>query len=164
MGKLLTIVCDRLSLVLVVASILFLTGCDRQPAPPPAAQTPQSTPPNGSGQKDLVPGKGAAPAPDTKSEMVLIQAGRFIMGDKEEADAPPHEAVVSAFYMDKNLVTQEQFQKVTGGNPSRWKGEKNPVEQVRWSDAVKFCNQRSEKEGLQPCYDLQTWKCNFDAT
>src|SRR5438046_1108109 len=50
-----------------------------------------------------------------------------------------------------------------GANPSRWKGDKNPVEQVRWSDAVRFCNKRSELEGLQPCYDLKTWNCNFDA-
>ena len=48
-------------------------------------------------------------------------------------------------------------------NPSRWKGDRNPVEQVRWSDAVRFCNKRSELEGLQPCYDLTTWKCNFEA-
>src|ERR1041384_1598633 len=48
-----------------------------------------------------------------------------------------------------------------GSNPSRWKGDRNPVEQVRWSDAVRFCNKRSELEGLHPCYDLQTWKCNF---
>jgi len=85
------------------------------------------------------------------------------MGDKEEVDAAPHEVVVSSFSIDRYLVTQDQFQKVMGANPSRWKGGKNPVEQVRWSDAVGFCNKRSELEGLQPCYDLKTWKCNFDA-
>jgi len=95
--------------------------------------------------------------------MVLIKGGKFMMGDKDEVDAPPHEVTVSSFLMDKNLVTQEQFQKLMGANQSRWKGEKNPVEQLRWSDAAKFCNKRSEAEGLQPCYDLQTLKCNFDA-
>jgi formylglycine-generating enzyme required for sulfatase activity len=96
--------------------------------------------------------------------MVLIKGGKFTMGEKDEVDAPPHEVTVSSFLMDKYLVTQEQFQKLMGANPSRWKGEKNPVEQLRWSDAVKFCNKRSEAEKLQPCYDLQTLKCNFDAT
>lgn len=86
-----------------------------------------------------------------------------MMGDKAEIDATPHEVVVSSFYLDKHLVTQEQYQKVMGGNPSRWKGDRNPVEQVRWSDAVKFCNKRSQAEGLQPCYDLETWSCNFEA-
>ena len=85
------------------------------------------------------------------------------MGDKDEVDAPPHEVVVSPFLIDQYLVTQEQYQKIMGSNPSRWKGDRNPVEQVRWSDAVRFCNKRSELEGLHPCYDLQTWKCNFDA-
>jgi formylglycine-generating enzyme required for sulfatase activity len=100
---------------------------------------------------------------DFKVEMVQIAGGRFTMGDKNEVDAPPHEVDVSAFSIDKHLVTQEQYQKVMGTNPSRWKGDKNPVEQVRWSDAVTFCNKRSELEGLQPCYDLKTWKCVFDA-
>jgi len=95
--------------------------------------------------------------------MVQISGGKFMMGDKNEVDAPPHEVVVDSFLMDRHLVTQEQFQKVMSTNPSRWKGEKNPVEQLRWSDAVKFCNKRSELEGLQPCYDLKSLQCNFDA-
>jgi len=96
-------------------------------------------------------------------EMVQLPAGRFTMGDKNEIDAQPHEVFISSFLMDKYLVTQEQYKKVMGENPSRWKAGNNPVEQVRWSDAVKYCNARSLKENLQPCYDLQTWQCNFDA-
>ena len=86
------------------------------------------------------------------------------MGEKEEADAPPHEVTVSSFLMDRRLVTQQRFQMVMGMNPSRWKGEGNPVEQLRWSDAVRFCNKRSELEGLAPCYDLKTLQCNFEAS
>jgi formylglycine-generating enzyme required for sulfatase activity len=93
----------------------------------------------------------------------VVAAGKFMMGDKDEVDAPPHEVSVSAFLMDKQLVTQDLFQKLMGANPSRWKGGQNPVEQLRWSDAVKFCNKRSEAEGLKPCYDLTTLKCDFTA-
>jgi formylglycine-generating enzyme required for sulfatase activity len=96
-------------------------------------------------------------------QMVLVQAGRFVMGDRDEVDAPQHEVAVSAFYMDKFLVTQQLYEKLMSENPSRWKTGANPVEQVRWSDAVKFCNKRSESEGLQPCYDLKSWTCNFEA-
>jgi len=103
------------------------------------------------------------PASGAGQAMVEIVGGRFVMGDKNEVDAPPHPVAVSAFLMDKQLVTQALFEKVMGSNPSRWKAEQNPVEQVRWSDAVRFCNKRSELEGLQPCYDLSTWKCNFEA-
>lgn len=100
---------------------------------------------------------------ETGIEMVRLPAGRFIMGDENEVDAQPHEVAVGSFYIDKYPVTQQQYKKVMAENPSRWKAEENPVEQVRWSDAVKFCNARSVKEGLRPCYDLQTWQCNFDA-
>jgi len=104
---------------------------------------------------------------ETKSEsgveMVLLPGGSFIMGDEEEVDAQPHQVVVSSFYIDKHLVTQAEYQRVVGKNPSRWKGGGNPVEQVRWSDAVRYCNARSRLEGLEACYDLKTWECNFDA-
>lgn len=85
------------------------------------------------------------------------------MGDEGQVDAKPHEVAVSAFFMDRTLVTQEHYEKVMGDNPSRWKGAQNPVEQVRWSDAVRFCNKRSDLEGLRPCYDLNTWSCDFNA-
>ncbi len=100
---------------------------------------------------------------ESGTEMALIEAGRFTMGDEKEIDATPHEVAISSFYIDIYPVTQEQYKKVMTENPSRWKGDKNPVEQVRWSDAVKYCNARSQQENLQPCYDLQTWQCNFEA-
>ena len=93
--------------------------------------------------------------------MILIPGGTFLMGDEGgEVDEIPHEVSLSGFYMDKYLVTQAEYEKVMGGNPSRWPGKKNPVEQIRWSDAVRYCNSRSRLEGLQPCYDLEKWKCN----
>jgi formylglycine-generating enzyme required for sulfatase activity len=101
----------------------------------------------------------------TESGVVMVQlpGGRFTMGDENEQDATPHKVYVSAFYIDKYLVTQEQYEGLMGENPSRWEASNNPVEQVRWSDAVRYCNARSRAEGLEPCYDLETWQCNFDA-
>jgi len=98
-----------------------------------------------------------------ETSMVLLPGGTFTMGDENEIDSPLHEVTVSAFYIDTHLVTQEQYEKLMGDNPSRWKGKTNPVEQMRWSDAVRYCNARSKAEGLEPCYDLNTWKCNFAA-
>jgi len=85
------------------------------------------------------------------------------MGDEDEVDAKPHEVFVSSFYIDKYPVTQGEYQRVMGENPSRWKASKNPVEQVSWSKAARYCNACSRLEGLQPCYDLNTWECDFDA-
>jgi formylglycine-generating enzyme required for sulfatase activity len=93
--------------------------------------------------------------------MVLVPDGWFVMGDaKGSGDEKPHKVYVSAFYMDKYEVTQEEYERVMGENPARWKGVKNPVEQVRWSDAAKYCNARSRREGLEPCYDPKTWAYN----
>ena len=150
------------SLLTVYVALLLLPGCERK-APPkgPEAAASNSQPSVASNTQQATrnnPREGNA-----KAEMVQLPGGRFVMGDKDEVDATPHEVVLSAFYIDKHLVTQAQYQKAMGANPSRWKGDQNPVEQVRWSDAVRFCNKRSETEGLQPCYDLKTWKCNFEA-
>jgi formylglycine-generating enzyme required for sulfatase activity len=97
--------------------------------------------------------------------MVAIPGGWFEMGS-EAADQPDeagHRVYVSPFRMDRTEVTQEHFQKLLGRNPSRWKDPKCPVEQIRWKDAAEYCNARSQAEGLTPCYDPATWKCDFSA-
>ena len=95
--------------------------------------------------------------------MVLIPGGELVMGSDREVDAGPvHTVSVSSFYMDRHEVTQEVYEKVTGQNPSRRKGGTNPVERVRWLDAIKFCNARSLQEGLEPCYDIQARVCHFE--
>ena len=134
--------------ILLSVTLVLFQGCKRKDpneAPKNSAQAPGEV-------KD-----------EAGTEMALLEAGRFTMGDEKEIDATPHEVAISSFYIDKYPVTQEQYKKVMAENPSRWKGDKNPVEQVRWSDAVKYCNARSLAEGLQPCYDLQNWECNFEA-
>jgi len=98
-------------------------------------------------------------------EMVLIPAGEFAMGNAQGRpdEKPVHKVKVASFYIDTHLVTQEQYEMLMKTNPSRWKNPKNPVEQIRWSDAVRYLNARSQAEGLEPCYDLKTWKCDFGA-
>ena len=128
---------------ILISLTLALQSCKRR--------VPKEAP----GPTDAESGAGA--------EMVGIAGGVFMMGDKDEVDAEPHEVSVSPFQMDKHLVTQGQYQRVMKDNPSRWKVENHPVEQVRWSDAVRYCNARSLAESLKPCYDLETWECDFDA-
>ncbi len=96
-------------------------------------------------------------------EMVLVPGGWFQMGSDQEEDETPHRVHVSSFHMDKYEVTQEDYERVVGKNPSRWKGAKKPVDQIRWVDAVRYCNARSRSEGFDPVYDESTWQCDYNA-
>lgn len=148
-------------LMLLSGTLALFSGCGRNDSKPESPASTVAAVPSPGREKET--GTSALSGTNA-SDQVLIPGGKFNMGDKDEIDAPIHEVEVSAFLMDRYLVTQEAFQKLMGANPSRWKGDKNPVEQLRWSDAARFCNKRSEAEGLEPCYDLKTLKCNFEAS
>ncbi len=67
---------------------------------------------------------------------------------------------ISPFAAGTREVTQRQYREVTGSNPSAHPGDDFPVENVTWWDAIRYCNLRSAREGLQPCYDLTTGRCD----
>lgn len=58
------------------------------------------------------------------------------------------------FLIGRTEVTQEEFEKVTGKNPSHYRGGARPVDSVSWFDAVDYLNRRSELEGFSACYAL----------
>lgn len=64
----------------------------------------------------------------------------------------------------KTEVTQKLYESIMGKNPSVFKGENNPVENVSWYDAVEFCNLLSKKIGYEPVYTINgssvTWNEN----
>jgi len=101
----------------------------------------------------------------TKSgiEMVLIPGGEYSMGGGEKNDSIAHKVKISPFYMDKYEVTQDMYKKLELPTASHFKGDKKPVEMTSWVSAAIYCNERSIEEGLTPCYDEKTWKCNFKA-
>jgi len=103
----------------------------------------------------------------TKSgiEMVKIPGGWFDMGSNSGSpdESPVHRVWVSSFWMDRFEVIQEQFKKYQLPDPSHFKNPKNPLEQINWTDAALYCNDRSRAEDLEPCYDEETWECNFQA-
>ncbi|BAT56166.1 serine/threonine protein kinase [Nostoc sp. NIES-3756] len=86
-------------------------------------------------------------------EMVQIPGGTFTMGSPEGEkyrqtdESPQHQVTVPGFFMGRYAVTQAQYQAIMGTNPSRFKGEKRPVEKVSWDDAVEFCKRLSQKTG-----------------
>jgi len=86
-------------------------------------------------------------------ELVLIRSGTYEMGSGEDTSEQPAHQVTTRkpFYIGKYEITQEQWQAVMGSNPSRFKGPKNPVEEVSWASCQEFVRQLSEKTGRRLC-------------
>jgi formylglycine-generating enzyme required for sulfatase activity len=101
------------------------------------------------------------PAPPAPPGMVWIAGGTFSLGSpRSEAErwgfeGPQHTVTISTgFYMGQYEVTQAEYQTVIGSNPSNFKGDTLPVEQVSWYDAIDYCNALSRREGLTPAYTI----------
>lgn len=68
------------------------------------------------------------------------------------------------YLMNATEITQKVYEAVIGENPSYFKREDNPVENVSWYDAIYFCNMLSEMQGKTPVYsvnknnDVNTWE------
>jgi len=87
-----------------------------------------------------------------KMEFVLIGPGSFIMGSDENTgdgdESPQHKVTISQpFYLGKYEVTQEQWEAVVGGHPSKFKGPTRPVDTVSWNDCQQFLAKLQEKTG-----------------
>jgi len=75
------------------------------------------------------PAEGSPPA---EGGMAPIPAG-ILERDKEKIP-------VDAFFIDRYEVTQEQYAKVIGENPSFFQGSNRPVENVNWHEANAYCH------------------------
>ena len=66
------------------------------------------------------------------------------------------ETSISDFYICKHEVTQQEWESVMGEHAGKFQGDNLPVENISWYMAVIYCNKRSLKEGLTPCYSVKT--------
>ncbi len=83
-----------------------------------------------------------------KLELVLIPPGSFMISG--EGGGEIHKVnITKPFYLGKHEVTQEQRERVMGGNPSQVKGGKKPVENVSWEDCREFLDKLNAKAGGQ---------------
>ena len=117
----------------------------------------------------------------TPSGFVRIPAGTYARGDNlneteswMERSRPVHEVYVSEFFLAKTPVTYREWEEVRAwavsngysfdnlgqrgsdaafeGLPSSPENDLHPVVRINWYDMVKWCNARSEMEGLDPVY------------
>ena len=78
----------------------------------------------------------------------------FVRGGKYKPSFADEEKEVCNLEVCKYPTTQEMWLEIYKNNPSYFKGNKRPVEQVSWVDAIKFCNKMSEKYKLEPVYNI----------
>ena len=96
--------------------------------------------------------------------LTFIPEGTYTMGDTLDglsSDAVPISVTVSGFYMDKYLVSYNLWKTVYNwgtihgygfANAGAGKAFNHPVQSVDWFDCVKWCNARSQRDGLTPVY------------
>jgi sulfatase modifying factor 1 len=90
--------------------------------------------------------------PDLSLEMIWVAPGTFDMGsppsekDRQDSETPHSVTLTQGFYLGKHEVTQSQWEKVMGDNPSIWKGANRPVETVTWNEVTYFCEKLTELE------------------
>lgn len=89
--------------------------------------------------------------------MVPIPAGEITL--RNEKTQVAWTVQIMPFWMARCPVTEGVFAALHGGT-----GNQQPVTQVSWFEAVRFCNTLSEGSGLRPCYTLAGDEVWWDRT
>ena len=112
---------------------------------------------NSSGSPSVASGSNAISIPvkdGISIEMVKVEAGTFMMGATSEMKHPYHwekpvhqVTLTNDYYMGKYEVTQALWEVVMGSNPSNFKGDNLPVEEVSWNDCQEFISKLNSMTG-----------------
>lgn len=145
-----------LVVLLVVAAVIWLPRGHRDSgnanqaavAQPSAVTQPSTTKPSETpARAKPTPKAGEVVQNQMGIELVYVPAGQFMMGANSigAMTQPMHLVTLrNGFYIGKYEVTQAQWKSVMGTNPSRFKGNRLPVEQVSWFDATEFVRKLNE--------------------
>lgn len=85
--------------------------------------------------------------------MIQVEGGTFTMGATPEQhyhdsdEMPTHSVTLTSFYVGETEVTQALWQAVMGSNPSYFKGDTNPVEEISWHDCHDFVRKLNSLTG-----------------
>ena len=138
----------KIGILAAAVAVIGIAGCRNNVG---AGGTPDSTVPEGFVK---VAGKSIA-----GTESWTPSSSVFVSGRKLE---------IKAFYMSDHEVTRAEYKEVMGSLPDNMAkahdkdgheltgdaAGKNPVNKVSWYDALVYCNKRSIKESLTPCYKI----------
>ena len=124
----------------------LLIDVQAKPLAPPKIITPPS--------KIILPRDTTGFVDPFEGQIVFVQGGSFMMGSNNLDEKPIHKVTLSNFYIGKYQVTQAQWKAIMGNNPSYFKGNELPVEQVSWENVQEFIKKLNAKTGLK--YRLPT--------
>ena len=140
--------------MMIIAMTLTLgvhTAIAQKPSKTPAKTGTGKAKPTPTPAKPTPPATGTAKVPTVKKnsigmELVQIPAGSFLMGFAGGQTPQPKVAIEKEFWLGKYEVTQDEYQKVMGTNPSEFKPcPRCPVENVSWADADEFIKKLNAK-------------------
>ncbi len=138
----------RIAAVCVTAVSLAFSGCGQDEPEQGAEKQPEGQPE----QKTEKPTKGKEwTVPELGMKFVYVKPGSFKMGWQGKGAlnkcTPVHKVKISkGFWIGKYEVTQAEYKKLMGENPSHFEGANRPVENVSWRNASKFCKKLTERE------------------
>ncbi|MDD4309773.1 MAG: SUMF1/EgtB/PvdO family nonheme iron enzyme [Candidatus Cloacimonetes bacterium] len=114
--------------------------------------------------------------PYPKSGFVKVEGGSYVMFKHESLPDTVGSKItaVESFFMARYELTQEEWVAVQGKSETEYAGVNLPKLEISWYEAIDYCNKRSIKEGLKPCYSINglvkpdNWRdapvlCNFKA-
>lgn len=171
-GRMMTMaVATKMAMAGVLALVFTLVSCGAGPSDAPGAQgvtkNAAKTPTKPIAPEDKRSAEDKAK--DFKEDlgggvtldMVWVKEGTFKIGSPVSEpvhfseEGPQTDVTVPGFWMGKTEVTQEQYERLVGTNPSIFKGPKNPVDTVSWNDAMEFCKKLSASKAGR-AYTLPT--------
>lgn len=96
----------------------------------------------------IPPGTFLMGSPREEQQQASRDYKKQVKGDYDFAEEKQHRVTLSqGFYLSIHPVTQAHWQAVMGSNPSHFKGDNLPVENVSWDDCQEFCKKLSQKTG-----------------
>ncbi|MBT8338624.1 MAG: SUMF1/EgtB/PvdO family nonheme iron enzyme [Desulfatitalea sp.] len=93
-------------------------------------------------------------------ELIHVPGGSFDMGDTfgsgADNEQPVHRVALASFYISRHAVTQAQWRRLMGDNPSKSKDRDRPVEQVSWDEVLRFIDKLNRSHSGTGVFDLPT--------
>jgi formylglycine-generating enzyme required for sulfatase activity len=142
----------KIMTILLILSIAAVVTAVEKVKEIPAATTQQKT----AAQKAGLPVEKIIDlGNDVNIAVVFIPAGEFEMGSpmeepkRDSDEAQHHIKLTKAFYIGKFEVTQIQYRVIVNENPSKFGGDKLPVDNVNWYEAMRFLKKLSDKTNMK---------------